>query len=339
MHRDGSPGRDAAPRAEWFVRQRLKLRHLNVLLTVEETQNIGRAARELHTSQPAVSKTIKEIERAAGMPLFERRANGTFPTSGGQTLIRFAREVFGTLERAGRELESIAGGLTGTLSVGCNFSAAAYLVPKAVVLLKRANPMLSIRVREGSLETLLPELRARNFDVIVARWPRGRQITDLEEHALFEQPMCIVCAPNHPLAQAKRVSWPALAEFPWILPPQGSAVRDDLEELFRLKRIKPKQTGIECTSFFANSVLLKELGAIAVAPVAVARHLKAARLLAILPVRIPPVFGPNSAITVREREATPATQSFIACLSRAASLGRRDQRTAATARPPRNSNP
>ncbi len=314
-----SPGlMHAAPRADWFVRHRLKLRHLRILVALEDTQNIGRAARVLNTSQPAVSKSIKEIERAAGMPLFERRSHGTFPTEGGRALIRYAREVFGALERAGQELESIASGLTGTLAVGCNFSAAADLVPKALVLLKRANPLLAVTVREASLGTLLPDLRARHLDVVVARWPRGRQIGDLQEHALFEQPMGVVCAPGHPLARAKRVSWSALAGFPWILPPQGSAVRDDLEELFRVRRIKPLQTGIECSSFFANAILLKELRALAIAPLAVARHLQAEHLLAILPVRLPRVFGPNSAITVRGAAHAPATESFIASLSRAA---------------------
>jgi DNA-binding transcriptional LysR family regulator len=130
-----------------------------------------------------------------------------------------------------------------------------------------------------------------------------------------------VCAPNHPLARAKRVTWRMLAEHPWILPPQGSAVRDDLEELFRLERIRPKEAGIECASVFANSILLRELGAVGVTPAAVVRQLKSERLLVVVPVKIPPVFGPNSALTLRDREHTPAMEAFLACLSRAARTG------------------
>ena len=313
LHRISPP-----PATDWYARHRLKLRHLNVLLAVERTRHIGRAAQELHTSQPAVSKALQEVERAAGVPLFERRADGTFATSAGKTLIRYAREVFGALERAGKELESLASGLTGSLCIGCNFSAAAYLVPQAVVLLKRANPALSVQIQEGSLEMLIPQLRSRRLDLLVARWPRGRQIGDLEEQALFEQPMCIVCARDHPLVHARRVSWRDLAAWPWIMPPEGSAVQGDLEELSRLKRISPKEAGIECASVFANALLLKELHALSICPLTVAEHLEAQQLFAILPVKLPPVFGPNSVITLREREQTPAMQSFLARLGETA---------------------
>ena len=315
------PVPQAVDRADWFVQHRLKMRHLNVLLAVERTRNIGRAARDLHTSQPAVSKALQEVERAAGMPLFERRADGTYPTVAGTALVRYAREVFGALARAGRELDSLSAGLSGTLSIGCNFSSAAYLIPRAIVLLKRSNPLVSVKVREASLEVLLPDLRARNVDVVVARWPRFRQVEDLEEHASFEQPMCVICAPGHPLAKAKRVGWQALATCPWILPPEGSPARDDLEELFRLERLKPLDAGIESASVYANGLLMRELGAVTVAPAAVARHLKDEGLCAVLPVRMPGVFGPNSAMTLRGRELTPAMQSFIACLAEAARPG------------------
>lgn len=304
--------------ADWFMRHRLKLRHLKVAQTIDRTHNIGRAAAELHTSQPAVSKAVQELERAAGLRLFERRAGGTFPTVAGDTLLRYAREVFGALERAGKDLQAITHDLGGSLSIGCNFSSAGFLVPQALVLMKRANPGVAVRVQEGSLEMLLPELRSRKLDLVVARWPRGRKIDDLEEHALFDQPMCIVCAPDHPLAGAKSVTWKQLGESPWILPPEGSAVRHDLEELFRQKRIVPRDSGIECASPFATSVLLKELQALAISPLGIARHLESDRLFAILTVKLPRVFGPNSVITLRGREHGRAVNLFVECLGRSA---------------------
>ena len=135
---------------------------------------------------------------------------------------------------------------------------------------------------------------------------------------LFEQPVCIVCSPQHPLARAKRVSWSDISGHPWILPMQGSAVRDDLKELFRLKRLRPKDLGIESASAFADVILMREMGALAISPLAVAGHLKAEKLLAILPVKVPPVFGPNSAITLKGREHTPAMSAFLKALEQAA---------------------
>ena len=108
-------------RRHWFANSGLKIRHLRVVAAIERTRNIGRAAAELHTSQPAASKALQELEAAAGLPLFERRAAGTFPTAAGASLVHYAREVFGALDRAGRDLESIAGNFSGHLNIGANF--------------------------------------------------------------------------------------------------------------------------------------------------------------------------------------------------------------------------
>jgi DNA-binding transcriptional LysR family regulator len=306
--------RPESRRDNWFLRHRLKLRHLNVLLAVEVNRNIGRAALALHTSQPAVSKALQEIERAAGAELFERRPGGTVPTPAGETLLRYAREIFGAIERAGVDLESMSSTQSGSLAIGCNFSSGGDAVPRALAMVKRAEPTVAVRLQEGSLEMLLPQLRTRKLDLLVARWPRGRQISDLEETASFEQPMCVVCAMNHPLARARSLAWKKLEPWPWILPPEGSAARDDLEELFRSTRIRARRAGIECASIFAITVLLRELQALAVCPQEIARHLREEKLLAILPLSMPPVFGANSVITLRAQEHTPAMKTFVQCL-------------------------
>ena len=313
---DATMAKSRHTRADWFANSRMKLRHLTVLLAIERTRSFGRAAAELHTSQPAISKALREIEAAAGLPLFERRPEGACPTAAGTSLLHYAREVFGTLERAGSDLESIAGERAGSLTLGCNFSSAGQVVPDALLLLKRANPLLSVRLEEGTLEMLMPHLRSRKLDIVVARWPRGHDVADLEEHLLFEQAMCVICDPNHPLTREKTVTWKALAAWPWIFPPEGSPVREDLEEMFRRQRVRPKEAGIDCASIFANSILIRELRAIAICPYANAKHFVSEKLVAILPVKLPSVFGPNSVITFREREMTRAMRDFIECLKK-----------------------
>lgn len=300
--------------AEWFVRNRLKLRHLNVLLAVERTRNIGTAARELHISQPAISKTVQELEQASGMPLFKRSASGTTPTPAGEALIRYAREVFGVLERAGHELQTISAGSAGAFAIGCNQSSAAGVLPRALILMKRDNPMLAVKVSYESLEVMLRELRARNLDVVVGRSPHGRAVDDLEEHMRFALPMAVICAAGHPLAKAGRTTWKALARWPWILPARGTALRDDTEELFKLTGIKPREAGIESSSLFTNSILLRDLEALSIAPAELAQRLAGEGLFSVLPVKVPPVFGPNCVLTLKERERTPAMASFLRAL-------------------------
>ena len=182
----------SVPGVDWFARSRLKLRHLSVLLAIDRTRHIGRAARELNISQPAISKTLQELERAAGAPLFERRANGSFPTPAGEALVRYSKEAFGALDRAGSELQLLSGGSSGMLAIGCSQSCSADVLPRTVSLLKRENPRLTIKVSYESLEVLLRDLRSRELDVVMARKWHGATPPDLQEHARFELRIVVV---------------------------------------------------------------------------------------------------------------------------------------------------
>ena len=111
----------------------------------------------------------------------------------------------------------------------------------------------------------------------------------------------------------------ATQPLPRLLPPEGSAARDDLEELFRSQRMHVRRSGIECASIFAKTVLMRELLALSVCPQEIARHLREEKLLAILPLRMPPVFGANSVMTLRTQEPTPALKAFVNCMREATS--------------------
>ena len=132
----------------------------------------------------------------------------------------------------------------------------------------------------------------------------------------FALPMAVICASDHPLARARRPTWKALAQWPWILPAQGTALRDDTEELFKLQGIKPREAGIESASLFTNSVLLRDLGALSIAPAELARRLAGEGLFRMLPLKVPPVFGPNCVLTLKGRELSAALQSFLTALRR-----------------------
>ena len=75
------------------LRSNLKLRHLQLLVALDQFRRLGRAAEFLSLTQPAVAKTLAEIERTCGVRLFERSTRGTEPTPDGESVVRFARAV------------------------------------------------------------------------------------------------------------------------------------------------------------------------------------------------------------------------------------------------------
>lgn len=301
---------------QWFQDHHLKLRHLTVLMALYETGSVSAAAHRLHTTQPAVSRALGEIEAAAAMRLFERRARGISPTPAGEALVRTACEVFGALQRSGKELSALAEGMNGSLAVGCNYSAAATLVPQSVLALSRREPRLSISVREGPRQLLLEDLRAHRLDVVVARLdphaPDDAQ--DLHVEELWDEPLCIVCAAGHPLTRQRRVPWKALGDYAWIMPFRNSPVRTGLDALFREHGVKLPFSRIESTSVRVNQWMLRELDALTVMALPEAKQYSAAGMLAVLPVKLPLAFGKLGAMTVRDRPHSDSVLAFLDCL-------------------------
>jgi DNA-binding transcriptional LysR family regulator len=109
------------------LRSNLKLRHLQLLVALDQFRHLGRASEFLSLTQPAVSKTLAEIERLFGVPLFERSTRGTEPTPYGNTVLRFARSVLADYERTRDELAAVAAGATGRVRVGAMVVASCWL--------------------------------------------------------------------------------------------------------------------------------------------------------------------------------------------------------------------
>ncbi len=299
---------------DWFSKSHLKMRHLAILASLGDTRSVVRTAQQLHTSQPAISKSLAEIETAAKTRLFERRSRGTWPTPAGEILVRHAREIFGSLERAGAEMQALATGLDGFLSIGCSFSSAAWLAPRSVIEMQRTAPAMRISVREGTLEGLLDALRARKLDIVLARRPPASEGLQIKE--LFEEPMSIVCASTHPIAGKKRVKWSDLGSFPWVMPLSDGPVRGGLQAVLEAHSITPRRSHIECTSILTNHLLLKELNAFAVLPTSVAAQLSVGGLFSIVPLPLPLVFGTICAITLSGRDHSPAMKSYLTSINR-----------------------
>ena len=80
-------------RLDWYIRANLKLRHMQLLVALDDVRHVGRAADLLNISQPAVSKSLSEIERGFGLRLFERGARGIAPTEYGECLVGLSRDT------------------------------------------------------------------------------------------------------------------------------------------------------------------------------------------------------------------------------------------------------
>ena len=135
--------------SDWFLRSRLKMRHVLLLAAIDEHKSLHKAAAALHMTQPAATRLLGDLEATLELKLFLRTSRGLTPTAHGASLIRHARLMLGTLDHARAELSAISDGAAGRIVMGTLLVVAPVLVPQALALFKRGNPRVTVRGAGG----------------------------------------------------------------------------------------------------------------------------------------------------------------------------------------------
>lgn len=304
-------------RPERALHQHLKLRHLQLLVALDEFRHLGRAAASLSLTQPAVSKSLAEIERAFGLSLFARSSRGTEPTAYGAALVRFARSVLSDFHRTSDEIAGIASGAGGRIRIGAMVVAIPGLLSRAVELLKAQSAQTTVLVEEGDLTRLLPRLRVGELDLFVGRLEPGYAAPDLQTEPLYDEPMCIIARPGHKLAHGKP-SWPALAAEPWVVTPPWASSRPKLDQLFYRRKLAPPVNVIETASFLVTMTFVRRHSALGFVARAVARQMERDGLAKIVNAKVAMELPPVGILTLRERIRSASSEQMIACFRKAA---------------------
>lgn len=300
------------------LRSNIKLRHLQLIVALDQFRHLGRTAEFMSVSQPAVSRMLTEVESMLGLQLFERSSRGTVPTAAGVVLLRFARAALAGYERARDEIRAVESGAAGRTRVGAMVVATPVLLAGAVALLKQRSPEATVLVEEGDLARLLPQLRLGEIDLFVGRLEPGYAAPDLVTEALFNEPMVAVVRPAHPLAKKARVKWTDLAALPCVMPPPWASLRVKLEQQFFKHKLEPPADTIETASFLAMSTFVQQRGAVGFVAKSVGAHFEKLGSFKVLGLPVPVELPPVGLITVRDRATTRITQQLMECLRKVA---------------------
>ncbi|MER7763985.1 LysR substrate-binding domain-containing protein [Streptomyces sp. NPDC097619] len=320
---------------------RLKFRHLTLLVAIVQHGSVARAAESLHLTQPAATRTLRELETVADLPLFLREPRGMRPTVYGEALAGHARAVITEIRRAGEHLDGLRQGHEGTVTVGTLLAGANVLLPRAVARLKRERPRLTVVVREGTLDVLHPALLGGELDVIVGRvGPAPKDGERLHQRMLYRERIMLAVRSGHPLlggaphgnragagpAGGEEGSGPgaegpvtltdALA-YPWILPVEQTALRQELGALFVERGLTLPCDRVECTSILTMRALLLQTDMVALLPELVLRE---DERLAALPVDLPSVGRTVGTTEAVHRTRTPALLALLRHLDEEAAL-------------------
>jgi DNA-binding transcriptional LysR family regulator len=266
---------------------RLRLRHLQMLLSVAQTGNLSQSAEALNTTQPALSKWLKDLEADIGLPLFERHARGLRPTSYGEALIEHARRIEGHLDSARDDMFALREGGSGLISIGTSGVTAADTVPLAVAKLIEAMPRAQVRLVESTMNLMMPALVHGDLDVVVGRAANAQFDPTIEMETLYRDPVNFVVGLMHPLAKRRKVDWPDLFEYPWIIWPPGTPIRTALEAaLAAAGHVMPRHS-VESNSPMLNVTLLNQTQMIGVASHRAAVRFERLNVLRVLAMPMP----------------------------------------------------
>ena len=297
---------------------RLKIKHLRLLVTVGEQNNIFKAAQIMNMAQPAATKTIRNIETALDMTLFDRSSRGVTPTPYGEVIIKHAKLILSQIKHVSEELISIQEGISGKVSIGTLLAASPTLLPKSLAALKQERANISVSVIEGTNDMLLPSLEMGDIDMVVGRLPEVQENENLYSEVLYYEPIALVARKDHPLAQKQSLSLKDLVDQAWILPSEGTTLRSEIDSAFHKEGLNVPQNSIECVSILTNRTLLLETDMVAAMPYQVIRSYEDMGLLSQLPIKIKAALGPVGYTVRANTELTPAANYLLDILKRTA---------------------
>ncbi|MES2979976.1 MAG: LysR family transcriptional regulator [Pseudomonadota bacterium] len=292
---------------------RLRMRQVALILAVGEYGTLRKASAELGMTQPAATKMIQELESALGQRLFERVGRGQKMTPAGASVLRYFRGMRGSVESMSRELAEIQLGSSGRLSVGSIMAPSPDLLTNAIIALKKAYPLLAIDVTLDTSDRLLELLREGVLDVAVGRI-RDEHWADYAFRPLQNEALSVVVNIAHPLAGKRTIRFAKLLEYPWILQPTGSPMREVMEQEFRLNQAPMPAGLVETASILTTTNLISETHMVGVMPESIASRYARHGLLKILPYSIHHRMEAFGSIVRKDRPLSDAGRLFLSAL-------------------------
>ncbi len=293
------------------IGRRMKLQDLNVLMTVVQAGSMGKAAQRLNTGQPAISRSIADLEHALGVRLLDRDHQGVEPTPYGRALLDCGAAVFDDLRRGVKDIEFLANPTAGEVRIGCNPFLAAGFVSAVVDRLSRRYPRMVFHLVTGDTQTLYRKLNERNVDLLIAILNDPIVDVRLEFEMLYDDPLVVASGAQSPWGRRRRIALSQLVNESWVLLPPESLITSVFNQAFR-------DNGLDCPRATVVAVppevrisLLTTGRFLSVFPASALTFFSRRSEVRVLPVRLPVSGVPNGIVTLKNRTLSPASQLFI----------------------------
>jgi DNA-binding transcriptional LysR family regulator len=280
----------------------LRFRHLQFLDILGRVRNLRITAEQMHITQPAATKILADIEAIFGARLFERLPRDMRPSDLGLFVLRYARAMMVEGSRFVSEFEALKSGGHGHLTVGAISGSAAQLMTAAIQEIHQLRPLLVVKVLEQSSDQLIVWLEEKKLDIMIGRFTETRHQSLYDYEMLAGETVWVVSSPDHPLlAEPDGHTLDELVDWPWILYPPGTALRQLFEEAFASAGLIVPAGTVETPSFFSTFELLQATRMLSLQPQAIVEKYVNKGVLGRIPVPMQDTM-PNYGLITRKGE-------------------------------------
>ena len=195
----------------------MDLQDLTAFIEVAESGSFSRAAEVLHLTQPAVSKRVAALEQRIGRPLLDRVARRVTLTDAGHALLPYARAALQCVEDGRRALSHLSDHVSGRLTIGISHHIGLHHLPPVLKRFATEYPQVDLDIHFMDSEIACHDVLAGKLELGIVTLP-SEPIAHLEQRTVWPDPLAVVVAQDHPLAQRPKVKLSHLAEYPAVLP-------------------------------------------------------------------------------------------------------------------------
>lgn len=293
--------------------QRIRLRHLHTFVAVAQQGTLGRAAETLNLSQPALSKTLNELEQLTGTRLFERGRLGAQLTLVGEQFLTHAVKVLDALNSAGQALNRKEGLNNDIVRIGALPTAALGILPTVIGQFHKQQKDITLQVATMNNTMLLAGLKSGEIDIDIGRMSDPELMSGLHYELLFLESLKLVVRPGHPLLQ-ETVTLSRVMEWPVVVSPKGTVPRQNAEALLQSQGCKMPAGCIETLSASLSRQLTVDFDYVWFVPSGAVKDDLRRGVLTALPIATQGAGEPIGILTRVDATLTPGTQTLLSAI-------------------------
>jgi DNA-binding transcriptional LysR family regulator len=294
----------------------MKLHQLRAAVAVAEHGSLRAAARSLDMAQPTLTRSLSELERELGAPLFERRSRGMVETEIGRAFVHRAVAILNDVRRAREEFEQLRGSTGGSVTIGLSIAAHFALLPRALEPFRRRFPRIHLHIIEGFYPTLEHGLQDGSVDFAIGPDPGLRLPTLLRKETLIKNRRAVICRNKHPLLRARSLR--ELVDAEWISTSITPKAETEIGDLFRRHGLPEPRLALRSQSALTLLTCLANSDLLAMAPIQWLESALASRILSTINVKEELAAPPLIAVTRSDVPLVPAADFLLTLLRRAA---------------------